>query len=162
MESRDTFMHFLSVVAASLSEMGIAGKLESVSIAVSGKAMVVDRNTEKVDSETEVFLVSGFDSKGGEHTIVKELRLKMGKNNIVCELVDSKALEVEGNQAQAESFLGDFFDKYNYAVTQLKEDGNKVDLLKRNFDKKVDNPEEFTADLIDAAIHATVLINNQK
>lgn len=162
LENKEVFMEFMATIMAALTTVGIAKELLSVVIAVTGEAIKVDSKTKKKEASANLFIVSGIDSKGNTFTRAQEIKLKMGTDSVICELIDSELLD-EGVDNTGNVFIGeDFFDMYNKNVKQIPEDKKNLGILETSKEKYKDDPAGFTADLVDSAMHATVLLDSIK
>ena len=164
MANQDVFLKYMGMIMASLQQVGLVGDLESVTIALSGKAKVRPLTPEgRTIDELDVFIVSGVNKNEEVFTTTKELRAKIGLNSMSYDLVDSDVLEEvdEGENL----FLGNFFELYNASKARILEDLENMGMLNEAHIDKKENPAEFAAELLEAAAHATVLasgINNQE
>lgn len=160
LENKDVFMEFMATIMAAFKTVGLTEELLSVVIAVTGKAAKINTETSEKESEADIFIVSGMSSTGKTHTKAKEIKLRMGTDAVICDLVESSFLD-DGIDKTAEAFIGeDFFELYERNLKQLPEDKKNLGVLKGEQEKYSDDPAGFAADLIDSAMHATILLDS--
>lgn len=160
LENKTVFMEFMATIMAALKTVGITKELLYVVIAVTGKAMKIDTKTNEKEAEADVFIVSGINEKGETFTVSREIKLSMGPDAVVCDLVESGFLD-EGINNTAEAFIGkDFFELYKMNLERIPTDKANLGVLEDSRKEYEGDEAAFTADLVDSAIHATVLLDS--
>lgn len=155
MRRRDVFFNLMSTVAATLTTSKVCGKLTSVSIALCVEATKMSDQSSSLD----LFFVSGEDKDGNRATVGKQLLSRLGSEGIVYDLVDTEILG-DSPEDISTAMVGDFFDQYNKTVKQLPEDKKNLKFIQEATDEYEDDPGRFTSELVQAAIHSTVLITS--
>jgi hypothetical protein len=162
MKNNEIFMEFMATVMATLTHVGIAGDLKAVVLSASGEGTKMDAKTNKVDGSGEMFLVSGMGDDDTGYTIAKEVRARLGKDNLIHELVDSDFLKEVDSTDKTVMLDEKFFPRYKHLRDQLPEDKNSFGIIADGVEDHKNDPAQFAADMIDAAIHATILFDQVK
>lgn len=159
LENKDIFMGFMATIMATLTKSKTAGKLKGVSISVSGRAMKIDKTSGEAEKEADVFLVSGIDDKGNNFSMAKELAPRMGMDKMVYDLIDSDFIS-EAVDSSASLFITNFFEDYNNTMERIDRDQENLKFLAETKEEYLDEPAKFVAEMIDAATHATTLVDS--
>lgn len=156
----DIFSHFnaylscLATVISTLELVGIVSNLRVVELGMSGEAIKINKETEEEEGRATLFLLKGEDEFTNVHTLTKEVMVRLCIDNLVADFVDTEFI----TSRQVSIELSHVFNTYREENRQIDKESENYEFIISEHSRMKDKPVTFTLELLEAAVHASKLI----